>query len=225
MTLYHKLIISITILGSPLAGWSLAPSPDGQVVEESVDDSEDLDRAVREDIVNIPDEADDIDIPIPAFIKRGANHIIYNGADWSRLRNAFEMSRTAPVSIVHIGDSHVQADFNTGTTRELLQYDFGNAGRGLIAPLKLCGTNQPTDYVFQSRNSWNAVKLMNNSWIQSVGFTGTSIRPSSSTSELTIGTQDEEDYNPFSSVSIFHNVILTVKDVNDREGNQLHFRA
>ncbi len=225
MTLYHKLIISITILGSPLAGWSLAPSPDGQVVEESVDDSEDLDRAVREDVVNIPDEADDIDIPIPAFIKRGANHIIYNGADWSRLRNAFEMSRTAPVSIVHIGDSHVQADFNTGTTRELLQYDFGNAGRGLIAPLKLCGTNQPTDYVFQSRNSWNAVKLMNNSWIQSVGFTGTSIRPSSSTSELTIGTQDEEDYNPFSSVTIFHNGKLTVKDVKDSEGNQLHFRA
>ncbi|MDE5827566.1 MAG: hypothetical protein K2H57_08340 [Duncaniella sp.] len=225
MTLYHKLIISITILGSPLSGWSLAPSPDGQVVEESVDDSEDLDRAVREDIVNIPDEADDIDIPIPAFIKRGANHIIYNGADWSRLRNAFEMSRTAPVSIVHIGDSHVQADFNTGTTRELLQYDFGNAGRGLIAPLKLCGTNQPTDYVFQSRNSWNAVKLMNNSWIQSVGFTGTSIRPSSSTSELTIGTQDEEDYNPFSSVTIFHNGKLTVKDVKDSEGNQLHFRA
>lgn len=225
MTLYHKLIISITILGSPLAGWSLAPSPDGQVVEESVDDSEDLDRAVREDVVNIPDEADDIDIPIPTFIKRGANHIIYNGADWSRLRNAFEMSRTAPVSIVHIGDSHVQADFNTGTTRELLQYDFGNAGRGLIAPLKLCGTNQPTDYVFQSRNSWNAVKLMNNSWIQSVGFTGTSIRPSSSTSELTIGTQDEEDYNPFSSVTIFHNGKLTVKDVKDSEGNQLHFRA
>lgn len=225
MTLYHKLIISITILGSPLSGWSLAPSPDGQVVEESVDDSEDLDRAVREDVVNIPDEADDIDIPIPAFIKRGANHIIYNGADWSRLRNAFEMSRTAPVSIVHIGDSHVQADFNTGTTRELLQYDFGNAGRGLIAPLKLCGTNQPTDYVFQSRNSWNAVKLMNNSWIQSVGFTGTSIRPSSSTSELTIGTQDEEDYNPFSSVTIFHNGKLTVKDVKDSEGNQLHFRA
>lgn len=225
MTLYHKLIISITILGSPLSGWSLAPSPDGQVVEESVDDSEDLDRAVREDVVNIPDEADDIDIPIPAFIKRGANHIIYNGADWSRLRNAFEMSRTAPVSIVHIGDSHVQADFNTGTTRELLQYDFGNAGRGLIAPLKLCGTNQPTDYVFQSRNSWNAVKLMNNSWIQSVGFTGTSIRPSSSTSELTIGTQDEEDYNPFYSVTIFHNGKLTVKDVKDSEGNQLHFRA
>ena len=225
MTLYHKLIISITILGSPLAGWSLAPSPDGQVVEESVDDSEDLDRAVREDVVNIPDEADDIDIPIPTFIKRGANHIIYNGADWSRLRNAFEMSRTAPISIVHIGDSHVQADFNTGTTRELLQYDFGNAGRGLIAPLKLCGTNQPTDYVFQSRNSWNAVKLMNNSWIQSVGFTGTSIRPSSSTSELTIGTQDEEDYNPFSSVTIFHNGKLTVKDVKDSEGNQLHFRA
>lgn len=225
MTLYNKILFCTAVAAAPLTGWSLPPSPDETVVEESVDDGEDLDRSVREGIVQIPGEADDIDIPIPSFIKRGANHIIYNGADWSRLRNAFEMSRTAPVSIVHIGDSHVQADFNTGTTRELLQYDFGNAGRGLIAPLKLCGTNQPTDYVFQSRNSWNAVKLMNNSWVQSVGFTGTSIRPTSSTSELTIGTQDEEDYNPFSSVTIFHNGKLSVKDVTDPDGNQLHFRA
>ncbi|MDE6062465.1 MAG: hypothetical protein K2G00_06925, partial [Duncaniella sp.] len=32
-------------------------------------------------------------------------------------------------------------------------------------------------------------------------------------------------YNPFSSVTIFHNGKLTVKDVKDSEGNQLHFRA
>ena len=78
-----------------------------------------------------PDEADDIDIPIPAFIKKGANHIIYNGADWTKLRSAFENSKNSPVSIVHIGDSHVQADINTGTTRELLQYDFRVGTHGI----------------------------------------------------------------------------------------------
>lgn len=225
MTFYNKILFSLASLVSPAVVCGQTQSPDDAVVEEITAETEELDRQVREGIVVIPDEADDIDIPVPTFIKRSANHIIYNGADWSRLRRAFEQSKASPVSIVHIGDSHVQADINTGTTRELLQYDFGNAGRGLISPLKICGTNQPTDYVFQSRNSWNAVKLMNNSWIQTVGFTGTSIRPASSTSEVTIGTQDVDDYNPFSSTTLFHNGKLTVKEVTDGEGNQLHFRA
>lgn len=226
--LCHKLIISLTAaLAMPLLAAGQTTEPENSGIEETTetDDEEDLDRDVRENPVIIPDEADDIDIPIPTFIKRGANHIIYNGADWSKLRSAFENSKESPVSIVHIGDSHVQADINTGTTRELLQYDFGNAGRGLISPLRICGTNQPRDYVFQSRNSWNAVKLMNNSWIQTVGFTGTSIRPASSSSEITIGTLDTDDYNPFSSTTIFHNGKLTIKEITDGNGNQLHYRA
>ena len=226
MMFCHKLIITLAAaFATPLLPVAQTPADEPEIAAGETDDDEDSDRDARENPVIIPDEADDIDIPIPTFIKRNANHIIYNGADWSRLRNAFEHSKESPVSIVHIGDSHVQADINTGTTRELLQYDFGNAGRGLISPLKICGTNQPRDYVFQSRNSWNAVKLMNNTWAQTVGFTGTSIRPASSSSEITIGTLDTDDYNPFTSTTIFHNGKLTVKEVTDGEGNPLHFRA
>lgn len=228
MTIHHKILLFLASTVSPSVVWGQvqhpsSPQPDEEVVEECVDDG-DLDLSVRENIVEIPDEADDIDIPIPSFIKRASNHIIYNGADWSVLRRAFERSNVSPVSIVHVGDSHIQADINARTTRELLQYDFGNAGRGLIAPLKICGTNQPTDYVFQSRNSWKTVKLTNSSWIQTVGFTGTSIRPVSSTSEITIGTKDDEDYNPFSSVTLFHNGKLTIKEVTDGDGNKIDFR-
>ena len=175
--------------------------------------------------VIIPDEADDIDIPIPSFIHKNANHILYNGADWSKLRKAFLASDATPVSIVHIGDSHVQADISTGITRELLQYDFGNAGRGLVSPLKMSSTNQPSDYTFQSRNSWTPVKLMSPSWRQTVGFTGASIRPVASSSELTIGTSERDDYNPFRSLTIFHNGKFTVKSVTGEDGAKLDFRA
>lgn len=227
MKLYSKLIISLAVtLTTPLILTAQTPAAEPEAEETTVSDEEDdADREARENFVVIPDEADDIDIPIPAFIKRNANHIIMNGADWSKLRRAFELSKESPVSVVHIGDSHVQADINTATVRELLQYDFGNAGRGLIAPLQICGTNQPRDYIFQSRNSWNAVKLMNKSWIQTVGFTGTSIRPASASSEITLGTADTDDYNPFSSATIFHNGKLTIKDVVDGDGNKLNFRA
>lgn len=226
----NKILIPVYILSLPMCAFAQAGVKDDDTMEEVEvssldDDDDDFNRAVRENPVIIPDEADDIDIPVPSFIKKAANHIIYNGADWSKLRDAFENSKKSPVSIVHIGDSHIQADINTGTTRELLQYDFGNAGRGLIAPLRICGTNQPRDYVFQSRNSWNSVKLMNTSWVQTVGFTGTSIRPASPSSELTIGTADNDDYNPFSSTTIFHNGKISVKDVTDENGNSLHFRA
>lgn len=196
---------------------------DEEVTVESTEDSDDRD--VRENPVIIPEEADDIDIPIPSFINKGANHIIYNGADWSRLRNAFINSNKEPVSIVHIGDSHVQADIGTGTTRELLQYDFGNAGRGLVAPLKMSGTNEPADYVFQSKGAWNPVKLMSASWRQTVGFTGTSIHPLRSSSDITIATSEKDDYNPFSSVTIFHNGKLTIDNVTDGNGRNIHFKA
>lgn len=221
MTSYNKIISVFTTLFFPALVYAQTPPPDNSGDEVA----EDIQKEMREDFVVIPDEADDIDIPVPSFIKRNVNHIIYNGADWTGLRKAFELSNESPVSIVHIGDSHVQADINTSTVRELLQYDFGNAGRGLVSPLKICGTNQPTDYVFQSNNSWKTVKLMNTSWMQTVGFTGTSIRPASSTSELTIGTKDTDDYNPFSSTTIFHNGKLSIKEVTDADGNKLDFRA
>ncbi len=175
--------------------------------------------------VEIPGEDDDIDIPIPSFIHQKANHITFNGADWSSLRNALRNSDKSPVSIVHIGDSHTQADITTGTIRELLQYDFGNAGRGLVTPLKMSGTNQPRDYVFQSRHSWTPAKLMSSSWNHTMGFTGTSIRPVASSSEITVGTSDRDDYNPFTSLTIFHNGKLTVKSVTDEDDNKIEFRA
>ena len=58
-----------------------------------------------------------------------------------------------------------------------------------------------------------------------MGFTGASIRPTSNTSEITIGTSGKDDYNPFSSVTIFHNGKLTVKGITDENGNSLSFRS
>lgn len=214
----------------PVAIAAQEPASNNQPEDPEADDVELSDvegdeRATLTGVVEILGAADDIDIPVPPFIKQQANHIIFNGADWSATRADFEASARKPVSIVQIGDSHVQADISSGTARELLQYDFGNAGRGLVTPLKISGTNQPSDYIFQSRNSWIPNKLMSQSWRQTVGFTGLSIRPSSQTSELTIGTVDKEDYNPFTSLTIFHSGRLTVKSVTADGGQSLQFRA
>lgn len=137
---------------------------------QTVDPDADSDIETRENPVIDVDNADDTElVSIPAYIKLNRNHVILNGANWSQLRNAMSKVGTHPVSIVHIGDSHLQADIATGHVRRSLQMDHGNAGRGLIAPLKMSGTNQPSDYTFASTMSWNAAKLMKWPWNQTMG--------------------------------------------------------
>lgn len=203
------------------------PADDCEEEEDVTEDQEDDEADIRENAVidfgEITD--DDIDIPVPSFIKQNANHIIFNGADWSALRKAFANAEHGQVSIVHIGDSHIQADISTSTTRELLQYDFGNAGRGLITPLKMSGTNQPSNYTFSSPDSWQAVKLMSRNWERPMGFTGTSIHPARQQSSITLATSQTDDYNPFSSITLFHGGKLTVNSVTGENGQPVTFRA
>lgn len=54
------------------------------------------------------------------------------------------------VTIVQLGDSHIQAGHYSGRTMRLMQQQFGNAGRGWIAPFKLSKTNEPDDYFVSS---------------------------------------------------------------------------
>ncbi|MEI9911303.1 MAG: GDSL-type esterase/lipase family protein, partial [Bacteroidota bacterium] len=58
------------------------------------------------------------------------------------------------VSIVHIGDSHIQADFLSGVVRNGLQQFFGNAGRGLVFPYQLAQSNAPADINSSSNTKW-----------------------------------------------------------------------
>lgn len=101
----YKIVLSTVLvagMGFTLRADNPASSgqePDAADITEAVDEEE---LQMLAGGVVIPDEADDIDIPIPSFIHRASNHIIYNGADWSGLRKAFLESATSPVSIVHI---------------------------------------------------------------------------------------------------------------------------
>lgn len=227
MTHYSNTILLRRLLSLLTALLIAVPSlraacPVGEDEPESDDEEQ---RMLASGVTASADEDDDIDIPIPSFIKTSINHIIYNGSDWSRLRRALANVKSEPVSIIQIGDSHIQADMSSSTTRELLQYDYGDAGRGLVAPLKMSGTNQPADYTFQSHRSWTPAKLMSSTWRHTMGFTGTSIRPVTSTSSLIISTSGRDDYEPFSSLTLFHNGKLTVKSVKGDDGATLDIRV
>lgn len=206
----------------PVSGEEDAEEEDEEIAEDGVSVDED-DQMVRENPVIEYD--DEIDIPIPGFIPVHRNKINLNGADWTSLRKQIAKTKSENFVIVHIGDSHVQADINTGTTRDLLQYDFGDGGRGIITPLKMSGTNEPRDYIFSSSRSWNAQKLMRHPWRRTMGFTGTSITPATGESDITIGTSSRDDYDPFHSFLLFHRGKLTISSVSDEEGSNVDFQT
>ncbi len=66
------------------------------------------------------------------------------------LLNQLLENKDTTISIIHLGDSHIQAGYYGGRTMRLLHDAFGNAGRGWIAPFKLAKLNEPDDYFINS---------------------------------------------------------------------------
>src|SRR5687768_7349147 len=70
-------------------------------------------------------------------IGRPADNLIGNANhldDFFESLSELKTKNDRKISILHIGDSHIQGDYLTQPTRKNLQQHFGNAGRGLIVP-------------------------------------------------------------------------------------------
>jgi len=108
------------------------------------------------------------------------------------------------INIVHIGDSHTQADFLTGEIRKNLQKSFGNAGRGLVAPLRLAGTNEPFNYRISSASTWQKIYVKSLTRPFEPGLAGVSVRKTDTLpGKITIKTQNKDslDYS-FSKITL-----------------------
>lgn len=130
----------------------------------------------------------------PKYINVGANHIRMNDADWSDMGAVFAMADSIPVSIVHIGDSHQQADMGTAVTRNRLGCHFNHLrGRGLIIPFRLAGTNQPVDYTFDGSCGFRQSRLLKLPWPTTMSFTGIGVSPTTRDFPISITTKEKFD--------------------------------
>lgn len=80
-----------------------------------------------------------------------------------------ENEKRGTVHILHIGDSHLQADYFSGEVRRLFHQDqrFGNAGRGFIFPYSAAHTNNPEDYRTRYTGHWEGFRsVKRNTWSQ-----------------------------------------------------------
>lgn len=138
------------------------------------------------------------------YLRLASNHIAFNGADWRRFRALLDNAADTTVTILHIGDSHIQAEGSTSRTRALLQQRFGSAGRGLVIPFRLAGTNQPVDYTFASSSGFTSAKLMKQPWNIEMGFSGIALSPRDKNFELILSAKPSGGIDPaFNRVRIF----------------------
>ena len=117
---------------------------------------------------------------------------------------ALKAEKIDRVTIYHVGDSHIQADFFTGKVRDEMQSLFGSAGRGLTFPYKLAGTNGPLDYKIESNAAWRSERNTSRAGRIPTGIMGWGIETNSNEAVLQYGFR--KDAGPrygFDTVTVF----------------------
>ncbi len=85
------------------------------------------------------------------------DHNAFEWKDYSAMQpffNKLQMTGSRKLRILHIGDSHVQADIFTGLIRNKMQDLFGKGGRGMIFPYVTARTHAAYDYYTSRSGDW-----------------------------------------------------------------------
>lgn len=158
-------------------------------------------------------EAEQKTVPAPVLLRPFNNMILDTGSNFiidtthslnvfyeklGGLKTARRNDGTNVVSIFHLGDSHIQAGFLTGAMMRHFHQDFGNAGRGLITPLKMAKTNEPADYIIRSGKTWESTRLVQSKRAYPLGVGGVSIAISEPSFSLTISALEKESTENYS---------------------------
>lgn len=98
-------------------------------------------------------------------------------SDFFAALDSLQAGKDTAITVVQLGDSHIQAGHYSGRMMRLLQQQFGNAGRGWIAPFKLSRTNEPDDYFISSvAKEWVAGRCIQHNKKAPVGPGGIGIQ-------------------------------------------------
>jgi LysM repeat protein len=108
---------------------------------------------------------------------------------------SLEKNKKGKINIVHIGDSHIQADIFTNTIRMALQGKFGNGGFGFTFPYSLVRTNGTYYVKYVSNAPWESLKNVSPIADVGVGLSGIALYTSSQDFMLQLSTREEYKFN------------------------------
>ncbi len=116
--------------------------------------------------------------------------------------NAIKEIDKEQVTILHMGDSHIQSEIPTGQARQLLQKKYGEAGRGLIFPYSTAKTYSSIYYTSKHEGEWTSAKSMKLPPSLSLGVMGMTARTEDSTASFTITLNSKVSSN-FKKIKIY----------------------
>ena len=150
--------------------------------------------------------------PAPAPLYRGDLNRIHNFHPgllpfYEKLR-LLKKGQIPRVTVLHIGDSHIQPDSLSGEVRHGLQALFGNGGRGLCFPYRLARTNGPADYRITSNVTWEARRSVQTDNPLPVGLSGFTLRSRNRDAlldmRLSPGICGDPQNDGFDTIIVFH---------------------
>lgn len=142
------------------------------------------------------------------FINRDLNKIendsVSLGSFYEKLYQ-LEKTKKGRINIIHIGDSHIQADNLSGTIRQKMQLKFGNAGRGLIFPYRIAKSNEPTTYKTITNATWDSKRNVFYEKPLPIGISGFTIETKDSSAEINLTVKDQPGLGySFTKFTMFH---------------------
>ncbi|MFO7863349.1 MAG: GDSL-type esterase/lipase family protein [Salinivirgaceae bacterium] len=130
------------------------------------------------------------------------------------------VGKDTKLEILHLGDSHIQADFFTGRVRQRVQsFSAGAEGaRGIVFPYNLAETNNPGNYIIESENNWqvvNALKISDSK----TGIIPLKLTTTDSLIKLRVTQKDDAINTEFNEIEFWYHASDTVNLLTP--GNQV----
>lgn len=105
-----------------------------------------------------------------------------------------EQTKQGNLNIVHIGDSHIQADLFTAQMRNKMQDSFGNAGFGFTFPYSVAKTNNSAPIRFTASGDFQSVRNLYADTSRPVGLSGIALETKSNNFVIQLEVKDPK-YN------------------------------
>jgi lysophospholipase L1-like esterase len=123
----------------------------------------------------------------------------------AELFNKVLTEKKGQVRFLHLGDSHIQADFMTNEIRTRLQNLFGGqkGARGLVFPFKVARTNNPRNYSFSYTGVWKSCRNVARKKGCELGVCGMMVSTNQAAS-LTFANNPKYHQPSFNRIRIYH---------------------
>ncbi|MEA3496511.1 MAG: GDSL-type esterase/lipase family protein [Bacteroidota bacterium] len=148
------------------------------------------------------------------YIHYDKNKIEFKGKSYENYLNLYKtlnslaLQGKGKINIVHIGDSHLQADYFSGELRKRLQTFIkgGLGSRGFLFPYSVAKTNNPTNYKVKYTGNWERCRNVSKDNPFDLGLAGINVYTYDSIASMSfeLNTKDYPQYD-FNNIKLFYN--------------------